>query len=193
MYNNIQAHLYTCRLALLVSRDKVFGIFDRSCQNKNQSKSSTHPRVPMVAVADYVSTSFSLLLAHPFQTFLFQRQPMNLPPWSVVRLWYIKCWVIWATHNSSYMQCLGQKWVIYWGSHQSCICLQIGVDICAVPTADTVATGEVNCYNCIVQLRALPSFVERIGQGYSSVVQQPWLVRMGPLPYTQLPLGSFMW
>ena len=25
--------------------------------------------------------------------------------------------------------------------------LQIGADICAVPTADTVTNGEVNCYN----------------------------------------------
>ena len=32
------------------------------------------------------------------------------------------------------------------------ISLQIGVCICAVSTADAVATGEVNCYNCIIRL-----------------------------------------
>ena len=34
-----------------------------------------------------------------------------------------------------------------------------GVSICAVSTADTVATGKVNCYNFIVRLHSLPRCV----------------------------------
>ena len=44
------------------------------------------------------------------------------------------------------------------------ISLQIGAGVCAVLTADAIATGEANGYNCIVQLRSLPCFVETISQ-----------------------------
>ena len=54
------------------------------------------------------------------------------------------------------------KYGSYRDSHQSCIRLQIGAGICAVLTADAVATGEVNFYNFIVQLRSLPQFVATI-------------------------------
>ena len=57
---------------------------------------------------------------------------------------------------------------LYRESHQSCICLQIGAGIYAVPTADAVATGEVNCINYVVELRSLPRFAETISQGYKS-------------------------
>ena len=63
---------------------------------------------------------------------------------------------------------LGREWVIvkkYRDSLQSCIRLQIGAGICAVPAADAVVTGEVIFYNCVVQLRLLPCFTETIGQG----------------------------
>ena len=34
--------------------------------------------------------------------------------------------------------------------------LHIGAAICTVPTAEAVATGEIDCYNCMVQLRFNP-------------------------------------
>jgi len=34
--------------------------------------------------------------------------------------------------------------------------------MCAVSTADAVATGEANCYNFIVRFRPLAPFVETI-------------------------------
>ena len=58
------------------------------------------------------------------------------------------------------------------------ICLQIGVGVCTVPTADTVETGEVNCYNFIVRRHSLPQFVETISQGYVAQCNDPWYVRM---------------
>ena len=51
--------------------------------------------------------------------------------------------------------------------------LQIGADICAVPTADAVATGEVNRNHFIVPLRSLPRFAETTSQGYSSAGPRP--------------------
>ena len=45
---------------------------------------------------------------------------------------------------------------------------RLQIEICAVSTADAIATGEVNCYNCIVRCRR---FTETIGQGYYSAVQ----------------------
>ena len=59
--------------------------------------------------------------------------------------------VISATHCSYCMQCLGCEWVIIFRCHQSRIHRQIAGGICAVPTADTVATGEVNWCNYVVQ------------------------------------------
>ena len=50
--------------------------------------------------------------------------------------------------------------------------------IFAVHMADTVATGEVNCYSCIVRLSSFPSFTDTIGQGYSCVAQRPLASRM---------------
>ena len=49
--------------------------------------------------------------------------------------------------------------------------LQIGEGICAVPTADAIATGEVNCSNCILQLHTLPWFAEAISQVYSGATR----------------------
>jgi len=55
---------------------------------------------------------------------------------------------------------------LYWDSHQSYIRLQIfGAGISSVPMSDAVATGEVNCYNCLVRFRSLPSFADTICQG----------------------------
>ena len=59
-----------------------------------------------------------------------------------------------------------------WDSQQSCRHLQIGAGICAVPTGDAVATGEVNCYSLVVRLRSLPWFAEGISHGYDSAVQR---------------------
>ena len=50
-----------------------------------------------------------------------------------------------------------------WDSNHLCIGLQIAADICAVPTVDAVATGEDNCYNCIVRFHSLRRFAETIG------------------------------
>jgi len=38
--------------------------------------------------------------------------------------------------------------------------LQIVGGVWTVPTADAVATSEVNCYNFVVRLRSLPRFAE---------------------------------
>jgi len=73
--------------------------------------------------------------------------------------------VISATRCSCYMHFLGCEWGIVLGFPPVMyICLQIGACICAGPTSDAVATGEVNCYNCIVLLGSIPSFEETIGQ-----------------------------
>ena len=50
-----------------------------------------------------------------------------------------------------------------------CILFQIEAGACAVPTADTVATSEVNYY-CIVPLSTLPRFAETISQEYCCAV-----------------------
>ena len=68
---------------------------------------------------------------------------------------------------------IGCDWLIIHWDDQSCIRLQIEAGICAVPTADAVATGEVYCYNCIFQLRSSPRFAETISHGYSSAAQRP--------------------
>ena len=68
---------------------------------------------------------------------------------------------------------LGRNWSLYWDSHQSGIRLHIGAGIYAVHTADTVATGEVNCNNILVRLRSLPRFAEAIIQGTCSAAQRP--------------------
>ena len=39
-----------------------------------------------------------------------------------------------------------------------------GAGICAVPMADAVATGEINCCNFIVRHRSLPQFAGTISQ-----------------------------
>ena len=60
---------------------------------------------------------------------------------------HIRFWLISATRSSCYMQCLGREWVnvlgfppvVYLSSNG-------GVDICAIPTVDAVATGEINYY-----------------------------------------------
>ena len=70
---------------------------------------------------------------------------------------------------------------LYWTFHQSCIRLQIGAGICAVPTADAVVTGEVSCYNCIVRLRSVPNCREAISQG--NVAQPPLACEDGEGPY----------
>ena len=53
-----------------------------------------------------------------------------------------------------------------------CVCLQIGADICNVPKADAVATGEVNRHNCIVQPAHSPALRRRSARG-SGVAQRP--------------------
>ena len=45
------------------------------------------------------------------------------------------------------------------------------VDICTFPTANSVVTNKINCYNCVVQHHSLLSFTEMNGQGYNSVAQ----------------------
>ena len=64
----------------------------------------------------------------------------------------------------------------YWDSHQSSIRLQIRSGICAVLTADAVATGEINCYYCMVWLRPIPNFTETTSQGHNSVVALTYLI-----------------
>ena len=49
--------------------------------------------------------------------------------------------VLLITRYSFYIQCLGRKWVVYWDSYPSFICLHIGTGMCAVLTADAVATN----------------------------------------------------
>ena len=44
----------------------------------------------------------------------------------------------------------------YIANPTSWVSLQIKAGICAVLTADTVVIGEINGYNCIVQLHSLP-------------------------------------
>jgi len=58
-----------------------------------------------------------------------------------------------------------------WHSNQSCIRVQIGAGICAVLTADAIATGEVNCHSFIVRLHSLPWFAETISHGYSRALR----------------------
>ena len=65
---------------------------------------------------------------------------------------------------------------LYWDSHLLSICLQIRAGICAVLTADAVVTGEVKCYNFVVQLCSLLRFAETISQGYCSAAQWPLAV-----------------
>ena len=56
--------------------------------------------------------------------------------------------------------------------------VNLGAGICAVAKVDAVATGEVNCYNCIVRLGSVPSFTEAISQGYINVhsVTTPYIL-----------------
>jgi len=57
--------------------------------------------------------------------------------------------VIYDTRFSCFVQCLGQEWLIHYILIQSSyISLQIGAGVCAVPTPDAVATGEVSYCNC---------------------------------------------
>ena len=71
---------------------------------------------------------------------------------------------------------------LYLDSHQSCIRLKTGAGISAVPTADTVANGEVNSYNYIGHSQG---FLLTISQGYTNAAQRPWLARTvnTPMPF----------
>ena len=64
--------------------------------------------------------------------------------------------------------------VILW-FHQSCIRLQIGSIICAIPTTDAVATGEDICYNFIGYSQC---FRRRSARGIVTQYNDPWLARM---------------
>ena len=56
------------------------------------------------------------------------------------------------------------------GEYKLSIRPQTGADICAVPTAEAVATGEVNCYNFIGHSQC---FRGRSVQDVASVTQAP--------------------
>ena len=70
--------------------------------------------------------------------------------------------------NKCCSECLRRYWITILGLPPVVFLSSHWVGICAVLTADAVATGEVNCCNCIVRLHSLPSFTETIRQGYSS-------------------------
>ena len=57
------------------------------------------------------------------------------------------------------------KILLYWDSHQLYICLQIGVGISAVPTTDTVTTGDLSIALIVQFNSALPGDTETNGQG----------------------------
>ena len=70
----------------------------------------------------------------------------------------------------------------YIANPTSWVSLQIEAGICAVLTADTIVIGEINGYNCIVQLHSLPQFAEMNSQRYCSTLQQPQ-TSLGWYPY----------
>ena len=69
------------------------------------------------------------------------------------------------------MQCLGCE-LVYYNYFGILTILQIGTGICAVPTADAVATGEINCYYFIVRLRSFSWFADMVSQGYCNTAQR---------------------
>ena len=118
-----------------------------------------HHRAPEVAAAHCVSVHTipgcgslhqDKPLHYPWYISSFNVSQGNRPRgvWSASG-YVISFWVISDTH-SCYMHCLGRNLVdrniefplVF-------IRLQIGTDICARPTADAVATGEVSCCKCI--------------------------------------------
>ena len=88
----------------------------------------------------------------------------------------------WAAHTLTVQ--LSAMWGLLWlitsepAPHQLCIRFQIGAATCA---ADTVDTGEVNCYHFTVRLRSLPRFAETISQGvlHCSAAQRPLVCEDG--------------
>ena len=61
---------------------------------------------------------------------------------------------------------------LYWHSHQSCICLQIVAVICAVPTAESVATGEVKVMPSLTRLTSTVFGDDQLGYELCSAPQQ---------------------
>jgi len=57
-------------------------------------------------------------------------------------------------------------------------CLQIEASICAVLTADAVATGKVNCYHFILRLCSLHDLWRQSARATVAQVNDLWLVRI---------------
>ena len=132
-----------------------------------------HPCPPGVAAADYISTS-TLPLSHPFEKLLIT---------SANKIALRSCDIF----LGDFSQMLLVLFAVYWMRMGRYIGILAGVypssnlvDSSGVPTptADAVATGEVNCYNFIAGLRPLPRFAETISQGYTSQHNDTWLTRM---------------
>ena len=85
----------------------------KSQQIRKQFSFIFHHHGTGVASADFVSTSSTLPMAHPFQIFMFQHLPTKSATSSVVSLRqrHNILYVISATLCWCYMQCLGRKWV----------------------------------------------------------------------------------
>ena len=60
---------------------------------------------------------------------------------------------------------------LYWDSHLTCICVYIEEDVCDVPMVDTLASGEVNCKNCIGRLYAQSPVLQKRSARDSNVLQ----------------------
>ena len=127
---------------------------------------NSHQQEPKRALLQiYISTISSLSLAYsclkyPRLTSANERHPQKV--WSAAGSCDVIFWVISATSCSCYTQCLGCEWVIILG-FPPLIYPSSNLDgFCAFVMVDAVVTGEVSCYNCIVQLRSLPQFVELI-------------------------------
>jgi len=109
--------------------------------------------LPGGAAACYFDSNFSLPLAHPFQTPLLMSAKETAHEESGLHK------VTWSNIGADFshtLLVLHATFRALMNSHPSYIHLQIGAGICAVRTADAVATGEVSCYYCIVRLRSNP-------------------------------------
>ena len=115
--------------------------------SSNAFSGFSHLRAPGGAAADYVSTSSSLPLARPFQKLILTSANENVTS-SVVSLQ--SCNIILCDFSHTLLVLRE-----YWDSHQSYICLQIRAGICAVPMADAMANGKVNCCNFIGHSRGV--------------------------------------
>ena len=65
-------------------------------------------------------------------------------------------------------ECLGCDLIIVSGFLTRVYPFSNGMGFCAVPTADDVSTGEIDCYNFVACLCSFPRFAETISHGYFS-------------------------